>query len=177
MKLILISLIVVMGLSIPGKPVLSQISENQVKAAFVEKFTHFIEWPDDSVTSRPFVIFIFPDSPLVPYLTQLLANHKIKNKPVEILVTENLMLLDSAHIAIIPQSRKYLMPTIAMLTQGKPILTIGDYNGFLKDGGMLLLYREDENLHFSINLNTLGESGLVVSSQLLKLATLYQEEE
>ncbi len=177
MKRLLFLTLAVYYLFSTGDRLYSQLSEAQVKAAFIEKFTHFIDWPDDSVTHKPFVIFVFPDSPMLPYLKQLLSNHRIKNKPVEILVSENLMLLDSANIAIFHSAQQNLMPTIRSIIRDKPILTIGDYPGFLDDGGILLLYREENTIHFSINIKALAHTGLVVSSQLLKLAKIYQSDE
>ncbi len=151
-----------------------QLPENQLKAAFVEKFTHFIEWPDDTVQQKPFVIYLFPDSPLIPYLQELFQHHKIKQRRVDLLITENVSLLDSAHIVIVHHSQKHLMPIILARIKHKPILTIGDYAEFLDDGGILLLYREENTMRFAINLDALSQTDLVVSSQLLKLAKLYR---
>ena len=170
-KYMLLILLMVMMSWVTG---FGQLPENQLKAAFIEKFTHFIEWPDDTVQNKPFVIYVFPDSPLIPYLQNLFQNHKIKQRPVDLLITDNISLLDSAHIVIVHSSYKHIMPIILARIKHKAILTIGDYNEFLNDGGILLLYREEDTLRFAINLDALSHTGLIVSSQLLKLAKLYR---
>ncbi len=152
----------------------AQLPEDQIKSAFVEKFTHFIEWPDDTIQNQPFVIFVFPDSPLLPFLSSLFKQHRVKSKSVHLLVTDNLNLLDSAHIVLIHQKQQHLMPLILTHIKNKPVLTIGDYPDFLEDGGILLLYKEEETLRFAINVTALSQTGLSVSSQLLKLAKLYR---
>ncbi len=168
---IVILLLSCLGLISPG---FAQRSEYEVKAAFIEKFTHFIEWPLDTADQGHFIIFVFPDSPLVPHLKTLFEHHLVKGKPVDVLISNNLMLLDSAQIVIVHHSEKHLMPVIHSIVRNKPILTIGDYPGFLEAGGILLLFREEDHIRFAINITALSETKLIVSSQLLKLAKLYQ---
>jgi hypothetical protein len=52
----------------------------------------------------------------------------------------------------------------------KPILTVGESEFFLQNGGMIRLFRAGDRLRFQINAGAAQQRGLKVSSQLLSLA-------
>jgi hypothetical protein len=51
-------------------------------------------------------------------------------------------------------------------------LTAGDFDHFVKLGGMLGLKLTDNKVRFEVNLNAFREAGLDVSPQLLQLSTV-----
>ena len=51
-----------------------------------------------------------------------------------------------------------------------PVLTVGETTQFLRDGGMVRFFVEDNNVRFQINQKNAEAAGLKISSQLLMLA-------
>lgn len=51
-----------------------------------------------------------------------------------------------------------------------PVLTVGDLPGFVQAGGMIGLRIEANRVRFDVNLAAAQRSGLVLNSQMLKLA-------
>ena len=51
-----------------------------------------------------------------------------------------------------------------------PILTIGDGENFIRDGGMIQLVKVEGHIRFEINLDAAKSAGLKISSKLLQLA-------
>ena len=51
-----------------------------------------------------------------------------------------------------------------------PILTVGETAQFLREGGMVRFYLQNNNVRFQINQKNAEAAGLKVSSQLLALA-------
>ncbi len=56
----------------------------------------------------------------------------------------------------------------------KPILTVSSMPGFLQHGGMIQFLQIDNRVRFSVNLSPAQESGLELSSELLKVAVQVQ---
>jgi hypothetical protein len=50
------------------------------------------------------------------------------------------------------------------------VLTLGDLPGFVDAGGMIGLRVEASRVRFDVNLSTAQAAGLVLNSQMLKLA-------
>ena len=51
-----------------------------------------------------------------------------------------------------------------------PVLTVGETAQFLRDGGMVRFYLQNNKVRFQINQKNAEAAGLKVSSQLLALA-------
>jgi hypothetical protein len=51
-----------------------------------------------------------------------------------------------------------------------PILTVSDIPGFMESGGTIQFVLQENRVRFEVNLNPARKSGIVLSSQLLKVA-------
>ncbi|HPA72567.1 MAG TPA: YfiR family protein, partial [Spirochaetota bacterium] len=62
-------------------PLFSEIPEQRVKAAFIEKFTHFIEWPEDSLGRHgQFVIGVIGYSQVTPHLLEIVSGRRLRDR-------------------------------------------------------------------------------------------------
>ena len=65
----------------------SQPREYLLKTVFLERFTRFIEWPQESAmsdTSKPFILGCIGDTPIRSTLHTVYRSQTIKNKQPEI---------------------------------------------------------------------------------------------
>jgi hypothetical protein len=153
----------------------SQDLEYKVKAEFLERFTRFIDWPEDSSVSNrslPFRICVIGKNPFGEYLKQMAANVKIKGKTVVVTEVTNLRQIENCEILFISNSEKNRLPDILKITRDKPILTVGDTDGFGHDGVLINFYSTGNFIRFEVNLNSVEQTRLKFSSRLLKLAKL-----
>ncbi len=153
----------------------AQTSEYTIKAAFLERFTRFIEWPDVSAvsdTTESFVLGVIGENPFGSILEQLYATQKIKNKEVEIQSLSNLDEISGCHLLFISKSKEKELSKILSLTKDKPILTISDANGFAENGVLINLYLAENKIRFEINETAVRVSGLTVSYLLLNAAKI-----
>jgi hypothetical protein len=58
----------------------------------------------------------------------------------------------------------------------RPILTVGDSNGFATSGVLVNFYTSGDTVRFEMNETAIERSGLRVSGKLLKLARLVETE-
>jgi len=154
----------------------AQDFEYRVKAEFLERFTRFIEWPDDSPLKDPektFCICVTGKNPFGGYLQEMAQQVKIKGKPVEIHQIEQLTAeLPKCQILFIARSEKDKLADILKLTEDKPILTVGDTDGFAEDGVLMNFFTSGSYIRFEVNIDRAEKSKLKFSSRLLKLAKL-----
>jgi hypothetical protein len=50
------------------------------------------------------------------------------------------------------------------------VLTVGEHERFLDQGGVMRLFLEDNRVRFSVNQQSADRAGLQISSRLLRLA-------
>lgn len=158
----------------------AQASEYKLKAVFLERFTRFIEWPDNSDFSdstKPFIITVIGENPFGKTLDELYEKTKIKNKKVQIKYIKDIKKIDSCHILFISASMSNSLDKILDYTRTRPILTIGDHPDFALRGVIINFFIKNKKVRFEINEKSLEQSRLYISYLLLNAATIIHEEE
>jgi YfiR/HmsC-like len=153
--------------------------EYQIKAEFLERFTRFIEWPDDSTVSNPsspFSICIIGRDRYGSYLKDLAATTKIHKKKIDVKYISSLQEVDQCNLLFISDSEKAALASILAYTAEKPILTVSDAPGFAEQGVLINFYQEAEFVRFEINPLAVQKSRLRFSSRLLKLGRLVSQQ-
>ena len=149
--------------------------EHEVKAEFIERFTHFIDWPDSAFASptAPFVVCVWGQSPLTSQLEQVLSRGRLKARPVRLLHVESRDRLQPCHILYVASRDRAVIRSVVASTRGKPLLSVGDQPGFAEEGLLINLFLDAQGfVRFEINLEATRLSGLKVSAKLLRLARL-----
>src|SRR4051812_19070122 len=152
----------------------AEYTEYAVKGEFIERFTRFIDWPENAFASAdaPFVICILGENPFGDYLDRLARNRKIKDRTVQVSHPSSLRELDRCHVLFIARSEKGRVGAVVARAENKPILTVGDTTGFAEEGVLVNFYQEEGSVHFEINASAAKRSSLRFSSQVMKLARI-----
>ena len=170
-----IFLIVLLGLLNLPIIVFAQPVEYTLKAAFLERFTRFVDWPVESGiadTSNSFVLGVIGKNPFGAILERVYSTQKIKNKKVKILHISNPNEIHGCNLLFISESKKKELDKILSLTKNKPILTVSDTKGFAKEGVLINFYLAGNKVRFEINESAVRTSGLSMSYLLLKSARI-----
>ena len=76
------------------------------------------------------------------------------------------------HLAFVATSDPRQLAANLQRLSRRPVMTVGDVNGFAGAGGVLGMKLQNEKIHFEINTTAVEQQGLVVRAQLLQLATV-----
>jgi hypothetical protein len=74
----------------------------------------------------------------------------------------------ACQVVFIPKSEKDAPAVIAVLGAG--VLTVGEENSFLHEGGTLAFVIENRRVRFDVNINAATNAMLTISSRLLSVA-------
>lgn len=159
----------------PGPQALPPPQEYEVKAAFLYHFAHLVAWPAPSAPGEPFVIAVVGHDPFGKALDDVLAGRSVRGQPVRIQRFAGSAPIDGARIHMLFVGRggdKHLRRALSAVA-GQPVLTVGESQRFAQSGGMIRFRVTAEGrVAFDINLQRAEQSGLRLSSQLLKLARI-----
>jgi hypothetical protein len=144
----------------------------QVKAAYLFNFVKFVEWPEEAFADplAPIVIGIVGDDPFGDALPQVVLGKTVQGRDLIIRKYRAGEDLRGSHILFISASEKKRLPQIFSSLHGSCVLTVADIDGFLEEGGMILLFSEGSRVRFAINVDAVNQAKLKVSSKLLSLA-------
>lgn len=150
----------------------NELSEYQVKAAYLFNFLKFVEWPEDAFADplAPIVIGVIGEDPFGSALPQVVIGKTVQGRDLVIRVYRTGENLRGAQILFISASESKRLPMILSSLRGSSVLTVADTAGFLEAGGMIQFLSENDRVRFAINAEAAGRAKLKVSSKLLSLA-------
>jgi len=145
--------------------------EYAVKAAYLYNFGRFVEWPTrDAASDDTFRICILGRDPFGPTLDATLTGQMVRGRRVA--ASRILSPRDASACAIlyISASEEPQIATVMAGLTGTTALTVSDIPGFAERGGMIQFVLDASRVRFAINLPPAEDAGLVVSSELLRVA-------
>ena len=146
-----------------------QLSEYQVKAAYLYNFGKFVEWPS-GVASSQVSICVLGQDPFGPALDAVLAGERIQGKSVVPRRISKAQEAPGCEILFISSSEERRLSDVLKAVDNVAVLTVSDISTFSRLGGMIQFVLEGKRVRFEVNLAPVQEAGLSLSSQLLKVA-------
>jgi hypothetical protein len=145
--------------------------EAAVKAAFLYNFTKFVEWPDSAFAqpSAPFLVCAFADPAFRSELDGILRNEQVHGRPIAI-APATLEDARACHIAYFAQSEAERQVRMLDALKHAPVLTVGEGQRFLEQGGVVAFLLENNRVRFSVSKANADAAGLNISSRLLRVA-------
>lgn len=148
--------------------------EYQVKASLVFNFIHFVEWPEEVFQNRNSEITIcMIGSNVYGRALRALEGEVVQGKRLTVRMhTEGWSagLAGTCHVAIFTEQTPQVTRTALPILAEKSVLTIGETDTFLEDGGIIRFKIANETVQFEINYAMAKRARLIVSSKLLRLA-------
>ena len=154
-------------------------TEYEVKAQFLERFTRFIAWPEPALAAEgeePFVLGVVGRDPFGDELRQLAGRRVAGRHPVEVLRVRQGAEIERCHLLFVSGSESGRLDEVLAATRGRAILTVGDTAGYARRGVIINLFVDGGKVGFEVNERAARESGLELSSRLLKLARPLRKE-
>lgn len=148
--------------------------EYQIKAVFLFNFLQFVEWPSSvfSNDGAPIRIGILGDDPFGSALDETVQSETIHNRKLVVQRSHRLEELKDCQLVFICKSESRRMDEILPLLDARPVLTVSEFEGFARHGGIIAFYPEGKKVRFEINASLAQRQGLKMSSQLLSLGRI-----
>lgn len=148
------------------------VTQQSVYAAFIVNVTRFIQWPSTAFRSpdEPLVIGTFAHAVINDELDGAVRGESVGNHPLRTRRIHSLDDLASCHVIYLEGADAQVQNAVLNRIAGKPVLSIGDSNGFLELGGHIRFVPRPPRTQLRIGLTNLKASGLQARAQLLRLA-------
>ncbi len=149
------------------------VEKQAVLAVLTLNVARFASWPEHTFKNKTVSLnlCIYGDN-VVQQSFENIDNKVVNNKTINIINLSRLRNLTQCQLLYISElERNRLIPLLLEL-EGQAILTIGENIEFLQAGGMVGLEKINGKIQLTINLAMVQQAELVISSRLLKLATI-----
>ncbi|MDN3576541.1 YfiR family protein [Chitinimonas viridis] len=147
--------------------------EYKVKAAYLYKFSSYIEWPDSAFTSpdAPLIIGVLGADAVAHELEALLAGRSSQQHPLALKRLQAGADLAGIHILFIGKREADNLKPLLQPLQTRPVLVVTESANALAAGSIINFVLHDQRVRFEIALGKAEHSGLKLSARLLAVAT------
>lgn len=149
--------------------------EYDVKAVFLYNFTRYVEWPE-ALQPEGLTIVVLGESAIVPPLREIARKGAVGKAPIVVRQCFDVGQIGRPRILFIARSAVPLIAQVLEEIRGTDILTVGESEGLAARGVAINFVERNGTIRFEMSERTLRQTGIQVSSQLLKLAILVDEE-
>jgi hypothetical protein len=147
--------------------------ESPVKAAFLFHFAQLVDWPADTTSDgdHSLNICVFDDDPQRNELQSTLEGKLIDERTLHVRLLSGSQGIAGCMILFLSRDEGRRQAHVLRDLRDQPVLTVGENESFLSDGGMIRFRIEAGRIRFDINLTAADSAHLKISSRLLLLAT------
>ncbi len=147
--------------------------EYQVKAAFLLNFTKFIEWPAGQPENTAFKICILGDDSFGGLLDRMVEGETVGSHKIEVQRSRFDPPVSCQVVFVSPNYDGNLSRTLTGLGPG--VLTVGEGDRFVREGGMIAFVIENRHVRFDVNQTAALNAKLRFSSKLLNVARMVKK--
>lgn len=151
-------------------PVSAQMDERLVKAAALVKVAMFVDWPAASAAERFVIGVAAEDDAFVDAVARFARGRRLQGRDIQVLRLSGPHDTCACQLLFVGGHEDGRAAALLRWARGKPVLTIGETTSFLREGGIVRLFRDEDRLRLQINNKSAEDSGLKISSRLLQLA-------
>ena len=166
----ILSLACVSITSDPARAAEAEPLEYQVKAAFLLNFTKFVQWPASAFADEnsPVAICILGEDPFGNTLDEMVRGEALNGRQLVVQRIRRQVEPKACQVLFVSKSEKDVARTLADLGTG--VLTVGEGEKFLRDGGIIAFVIQDRRVRFDIDQAAAVKARITLSSRLMNVA-------
>jgi hypothetical protein len=148
------------------------LTESQVKALFLLNFAKYVDWPSTAfpAADAPIVIGVIGEGGFEGELAAAVGNKSVDGRLIQVRQLQTPEGPDKCHIVFIRSSKKAGLDEILSRIKTKPVLTVGETDQFLEQGGAINFVKKEGKIRLEINLDAARQANVQISSKLLSVA-------
>jgi hypothetical protein len=152
----------------------AQYNLDELKAAYIERITRFVEWPDSEIINKSdTIVFGFAnDKKFEQFAINIFKTQKIIDRPVKIISVNNKEDLGQCQLCYVGHLNVETLNSYISLSNKNKILLFGHSDGYAALGIHINFYIEENKLKFEISRNSTQTAGFKISHLLLKTARI-----
>ncbi|SRR6266498_1135962 len=148
------------------------VSEYQVKAVWLLNFARFVQWPATAFSNAhsPVVVGVLGKDPFGRDLEKALEGKSVQGRSFQIKRVSTDLEMRGCHILFVAASERRRARDLPEKLKGACVLTVGESEEFLDQGGIINFLLKDKTVRFEINLKAAQPAELKLDANLLKVA-------
>ena len=153
------------------------VTEVGLKGAFLFNFARFTEWPADALRADSTVsACVLGDHAVADALSRTVKGKLLGGREIAVTAVAPNASLPNCHLLYLSGLTESRIVEIVSALRDVPVLTVSDSDTFTKRGGIVQIFVESGTMKFRINSRSARRARLQLSSRLLALAEVIDED-
>lgn len=144
----------------------------QIKASYVYNFLQFVNFPSETLQNPDQIRVCLVGEDHFGSALDEIDNATAPQGRIRVLRLGRYypnMLLDRCNVLYLAVSEARLASKILAQIDSLNVLTIGEFNAFIAEGGLIELYQANDSIRFRINGSLVKETHFKIAAQLVQL--------
>ncbi|MBU0622323.1 MAG: YfiR family protein [Gammaproteobacteria bacterium] len=148
----------------------------RIEAAFLRNFAHYVIWPDSAFrnSEAPWCVAVLGRDPFGDVLETTFKGRTEQGRSFVIFRADKPEELPPCQIVFVAHRNATKRNAALAALKGKPVLTVGDAPGFLREGGVIR-FQVSDRVRMSINLDQARAASLNIPTRMLEVASEVME--
>jgi hypothetical protein len=148
------------------------VEEYHVKGAFLLNFAKFVEWPAEAFKgpAEAISICVLGANPFTPELDVAARQIVVDKRTAMVRQISDAQQARQCQIVFMSVSERKRVRSVLEALQGAAVLTVGESDGFIANGGVIELKVDEGRVRMEISEEAAKRAGLHISAKLLSLA-------
>jgi len=171
------ALLLLLVCSSAGRVEAQDVTEVTLKGAFLFNFARFTEWPADALQPDTTVsACVFGDRAVADAFAKTVKGKQLAGRAIAVTTIAANELIPPCHLLYLSGVAEARIAEIVSTLRDTPVLTVSDSDTFTKRGGIVQIFVESGKMKFRINSRSARRARLQLSSRLLALAEVVDED-
>jgi len=152
-----------------------QLAEQDIKAALLYNFLRYTQWPHPPAPGGAVLVCLWGRDPFDGRLAPM-AGRTVNQRRIEVRPVRAEGELDTCALLFVNAEERANWPRLRTYLARRSVLTVSDYDGFARAGGMLEFAEVRNRIALRINVAAAEMADLQVQDRLLRLASVVESE-
>jgi len=148
--------------------------ERAVRAAYVYNLIKYVDWPEPQ---KELTVGFLGDAATGSVIEQLLNGRTNQGQTIRVVSPAPGEDLERCGLLYVAGTSEADTRKALERVKGRSVLTVGETDGFVREGGMVALVNSGDHIQLEVNLEAVQAAGIRISSRVLGLATIVRPAE
>jgi hypothetical protein len=152
-----------------------RLAEQDIKAGLLYNFLRYTEWPDAAQGRATIDVCLYGGDAFEGGLAPMFGR-TVNQRVIAVRTVTMGAELDTCALVFVNGRERAAWPRLRAELSRRSILTVSDYEGFARAGGMLEFTRVQSRVGVAVNIEAANAAHLRIQDRLLRLATMVSSE-
>jgi hypothetical protein len=152
-----------------------RLAEQDIKAGLLYNFLRYTQWPSAPRADAPVIVCVYGRDPFGGRLATM-SGRTVNQRPIQVRSVSTNAEIDACSMLFVNAEQRSEWPRLRGHLARRHILTVSDYDGFARSGGMIEFARVNNRVAVRVNVGAAQAADLAVQDRLLRLASVVRSD-